>query len=133
MTIRPRIIAILDTDVFSYYAKGSLEFRIPRLELLGVSAMTVHEVSKGISKNPDLSRRLINKIETAFRRLNILEYDVSCAEIGGKIEAKLEQRGERLGLADIIIAATALSYEVPLLTMNQKHFERVDGLTFELQ
>ena len=132
MNIRPKVVAILDTDVFSYYVKGSLEFRIPRLELLGISVMTVHEVSKGISKNPNLSEKVVNRIETAFGRLNILEYDVGCAEVGGELEAKLEQKGERLSLADVIIAATALSYEVPLLTMNRRHFERVDGLKLEL-
>lgn len=37
---------------------------------------------------------------------------------------------KRLGIADMIIAATALTYPVELFTFNKKDFDFVEGITF---
>ena len=37
-------------------------------------------------------------------------------------------RNQVIGLIDTFIAATALHYALPLLTLNTRHFERVSGL-----
>jgi tRNA(fMet)-specific endonuclease VapC len=36
-----------------------------------------------------------------------------------------------IGDSDIWIAATALQYDLTLLTNNRRHFERIDGLRIE--
>jgi predicted nucleic acid-binding protein len=33
-----------------------------------------------------------------------------------------------IDLADILIGATALTHDIPLATLNRKHFERIKGL-----
>jgi tRNA(fMet)-specific endonuclease VapC len=33
-----------------------------------------------------------------------------------------------IDLADILIGATALTHDIPLATLNTKHFERIKGL-----
>ncbi|MDY6768743.1 MAG: PIN domain-containing protein [Candidatus Nanohaloarchaea archaeon] len=49
----------------------------------------------------------------------------------GKIKAELERDGRSIGAVDILIAATALEEETPLLTGNPDHFDRVPGLDVE--
>jgi tRNA(fMet)-specific endonuclease VapC len=47
------------------------------------------------------------------------------------IYAALRQRGELIGDADILIAATALSHGLAVVTNNETHFRRVSGLGVE--
>lgn len=44
------------------------------------------------------------------------------------IRAELRRTGRMISDLDIIIAATALQYDLTLLTFNRRHFERVTGL-----
>jgi len=39
--------------------------------------------------------------------------------------------GQRIGDMDLMIAATALQYDLTLLTNNRRHFERVEGLRIQ--
>jgi len=45
------------------------------------------------------------------------------------IWSQLQRTGERIGDADVLVAATALHHGVPLVTGNTEHFKRVAGLT----
>lgn len=46
----------------------------------------------------------------------------------GRIYRSLKTRGELIGTNDLWIAATALSYAMPIATRNASEFARVDGL-----
>ena len=46
----------------------------------------------------------------------------------GELKALLAAKGELVGDADTLIAATALTLNIPLATSNVKHFERFPGL-----
>jgi predicted nucleic acid-binding protein len=50
---------------------------------------------------------------------------------GSRIRRVLRQRGELIGDFDILIAATAMNEDAPLVTDNTRHFQRVDGLRIE--
>ena len=56
-------------------------------------------------------------------RLTELEVTVEIARRAGRI-----RRTTRLDIADALIAATALEHQLPLMTRNLRHFERVAGL-----
>jgi tRNA(fMet)-specific endonuclease VapC len=49
----------------------------------------------------------------------------------GRTRADLECAGMRLSDLDLQIASIALEYDVPLVTHNRRHFERVPVLTIE--
>jgi len=55
--------------------------------------------------------------------------DKKAASIAAHLHAELIHRNKDIGVKDTLIAAICLSYNVPLLTANVKHFSRVDGLT----
>jgi tRNA(fMet)-specific endonuclease VapC len=63
--------------------------------------------------------------------LTILPYDEWAARKFGRIKAELELAGKRLSDLDLQIASVALQHDVPLVTHNRRHFERVPGLVIE--
>jgi len=50
------------------------------------------------------------------------------AEIFGRLKADLEGKGSPLDDFDLIIATSALSHNLTLVTNNEKHFKRIEGL-----
>lgn len=44
------------------------------------------------------------------------------------IQAELLSQNQTIGLSDTFIAATAIFYDLPLLTLNAKHFSRLERL-----
>ena len=82
-----------------------------------------------------------NLVEDAFRQraemldfieqFTLLNVDPETCEVFGRIRARLQQQGNRIGNFDAMIAATALQYDLTLLTNNRRHFQRIDGLRIE--
>jgi predicted nucleic acid-binding protein len=50
--------------------------------------------------------------------------DRAIAQAAGRI-----RRAAQLQVADALIAATAFEHDMPIITRNRRHFERVTGLT----
>ena len=60
--------------------------------------------------------------------VTVLPYDTDTAKVFGKIRAHLEEAGTILPDADLQIAATAICYNLELVTGNIRHFNRISGL-----
>ena len=60
-----------------------------------------------------------------------LAIDSATSDIFGQLKANLQVRGQLIGNFDTLIAATALQYDLTLLTNNARHFERIAGLRLE--
>jgi tRNA(fMet)-specific endonuclease VapC len=72
--------------------------------------------------------RLLNRF---FEPFASLPFDDRCVEYYGRIRDDLERAGKPIGPYDLMIAATAVAYELTLVTGNTREFARVAGLTFE--
>ncbi|GAA4461482.1 hypothetical protein GCM10023189_37000 [Nibrella saemangeumensis] len=44
------------------------------------------------------------------------------------INGLLKKKRKQIDLADLFIAATAVAHNLPIATLNKKHFERIDIL-----
>lgn len=89
----------------------------------GISVITALEFLEGFAKTADGEKFL-----ESFPQLPVTA-EVSCT--GSRIRRGLRQRGEMIGDFDILIAATALHAEAPLVTDNARHFVRIEGLVVE--
>jgi tRNA(fMet)-specific endonuclease VapC len=58
----------------------------------------------------------------------VLPFDSLSVTEAVRIYQSLKAVNQLISLPDIFIAATAIANELPLLTLNRKHFERVDHL-----
>ena len=88
-----------------------------------ISVMTALEFLEAYAQPADGERFL-----EPFPRLEVTE---KVAEIGSRIRRSLRQAGEMIGEFDILIAATAIAADLPLVTDNARHFAQVDGLVVE--
>lgn len=63
-----------------------------------------------------------------FEDMYLLPFDTSVAERASVIYKDLKAKSMLIDHLDILIAATALANDLPLATLNRKHFERINGL-----
>ena len=61
----------------------------------------------------------------------IIPFDFIEAIAYGQIRADLERKGQLIGNNDMLIAATAITYNAALVTNNTEEFSRIDGLKLE--
>lgn len=81
-----------------------------------VSAMSVGEVYGGM--RPGEEARTAALLAT----FEILPVDEQIARRAGLLKSTYARKGLTFGLADMIIAATAIAFEIPLFTDNHRHF-----------
>lgn len=94
------------------------------------SAVSVFELAEGAH----LSDRTEDELEAILEflsRLRVVPIDRDVALLAGELSASLIRRGERIETEDVLIAATALTTEQPVLTRNVDHFERIPDLVVE--
>ncbi|MGC2374319.1 MAG: type II toxin-antitoxin system VapC family toxin [Solirubrobacteraceae bacterium] len=106
---------ILDTDVLIDHLRGHRRLD-PCDPAWKISVVTRCELFAGRNTDEPRLRRTLNQIEE-------FSVDRVIAESAGRI-----RRTTRLDIADALIAATALEHQLPLMTRNLRHFERVAGL-----
>lgn len=87
-----------------------------------LSAVTVAEIQQGAQDKENLQQ--INKVLIQFI---ILPVDFHVSEIFSGLVSKYVLSHDT-DIADTIVAATCLHYQIPLLTMNQKHYKHITGL-----
>ena len=126
---------LLDTNICIYIIKRKpLEvfnrFRTFEVGDIGISTVTVAELTYGTQKSQNPAKNQA-ALEQFLLPLEIVDFDVSAAQVYGSIRSQLEKQGTPIGLLDFLIAAQALSLGVRLITNNEKEFLRVPGLVVE--
>lgn len=102
-------------------------------EIVSIASLTASELLHGLERTPpghSFRRRKIF-VEGLLRRLPCLPFGLEQARQHARIWAALEETGQRIGAHDLIIAATCLSHNHRLLTLNENEFKRVPGLQLE--
>ena len=119
---------VVDTCLFIEYfrtkdkAKTWLARQIREGERIGLSSVVLFEILSGA----DVPQREFWK--GFLRRAVRLPLDERTVEIAADIFRKLRQNNIRLESCDLFIAATAIANDLPVATLNRKHFEQIDGL-----
>lgn len=96
------------------------------------SILVVAELLAGAYASPATDKWLERLEQDVFPTLIVLEFDHRCAHTYGKIQAHLRAKGTPIGDTDVQIAATALAFDLTVVTANEKHFERVPGLRLHI-
>jgi tRNA(fMet)-specific endonuclease VapC len=68
-------------------------------------------------------------LEAHVRAYLVLPFDDGLARAWAGMQVTMRRAGTSIGHEDDWIAATALRHDLPLVTHNRRHFERVPGLT----
>ncbi|MBE2255241.1 MAG: type II toxin-antitoxin system VapC family toxin [Ignavibacteria bacterium] len=85
--------------------------------------MTIFELYCGATNN-----RKRNDIDILCKFVNILNIDKETGQFAANLYLNLKDRGFSIGTEDLLIAANALQYNLSVLTLNKKHFNKVENL-----
>ena len=125
---------LLDTDICIFIMKGRDLALGRRLDTFAqqsaVSDVSLFELYSGAERY-DFPLKRIRVIDEFAARLTVLTFNTKVARIAGKIRFHLERAGQMIGGYDVLIAATALSENLTLVTNNLREFNRVEGLVLE--
>jgi predicted nucleic acid-binding protein len=91
-------------------------------EELCISAITHYEIGIG---NRNSHNDYWNSLCESLR---VLPFDKVCSNSAISIYLELLKANKMIDLADILIGATAVTYSIPIATLNVKHFDRIKGL-----
>lgn len=126
---------LLDTCVVSDFIKGDNNTLI-RLKAksplqIKISSITAYELQYGLEKNDQLKKSVKKAVLGFLRDIEIIPFQIDMAKQAAIIRSNLEQAGKPIGSYDILIAATALTLDLMLVTSNEKEFSRIPNLKME--
>jgi len=126
---------LLDTTVLSDFARGDAAVRARLLAVppsaVAVSTITVMEVEYGLALAPARARRLRPVLSAVLGSVEQVPYTADDAHASAVARADLRKRGRPIGPYDLLIAGTALSRGLVLVTSNVKELSHVKSLDIE--
>ena len=119
---------VIDTTIFIEYLRAKDKSLTTLANLpLGytpyISAITSYELYMGAT-DPTKWR----DVDKLINPLPLLIFDSVVAAEAARIYQQLRQKGLIIDHRDIFIAATALIHNLPIKTLNIRHFNRIPGL-----
>ncbi len=120
---------VVDTDVLSFLFKNSQE--APRfIELLGdcqivLSFQTVAELFKWTVVRNWQSKQ-IARLESELRKCIVVPYHRDLAWAWAQVTGECQKKGQTISAGDAWIAATAIRYNIALLTNNVRHYQAAE-------
>jgi tRNA(fMet)-specific endonuclease VapC len=124
---------LLDSDILIQHFRGNpvvasrLEEYQRRYGVFDLSVITYYELERGAESNPR-KRQFWQRFVTLC---HVIELDQRIADTAAQMYQALAARGDLIPDADLLIAATALSHGLTLVTHNTQHFSRIPGLSLE--
>lgn len=119
---------LIDTSVIIDFLRkkekrNSILWKLKEKHNCFMSAITLFELFSGATDEQKFEdvRKIAKWIEPIL-------FDDPIAELSGKIYRDLRQEKQLIEFRDIFIGATAIHYDYPLATLNQKHFNRIKRL-----
>lgn len=127
---------IVDTSVLVDIDRGGVDRRVAKLDDEGrhaVSVVSVTELYLGLNKQyesgTDTYRETVDGIDRLLSRFDVVDVTRPVAVAAADIIDDLRTRGEPLhDLHDVYVAATARTEQLPVLTANADHFERIEDV-----
>jgi len=120
---------LFDTNIVIYllHRVQYAELYVPYTHLATpvISFMTVAELYEGAFRVGRGTRKF-NSIVEELKKYGILECTPQISEKFGEIRAL--RRNRPISVPDALVAATAMAYDLPLVTHNAKDFAGIDGL-----
>ncbi len=120
---------MVDSDVLIWYMRGNLKAQktIEKLNGFFISVVTYMELVQGMR-----NKRELTLLRAALRKWNAKVLFIS-EDISAKAMFLVEQHylSHSLVLADALIAATAISSGLKLLTGNAKHYKVIKNIELE--
>jgi predicted nucleic acid-binding protein len=123
---------LVDTDRVASYLNGRPDavtlLSSLRQDGLEISIITYGEIYDGIYASNDPRSKEASFLQF-LRRVEVLPLTRTVMKRFARIRGQLRRQGQIIGDPDILIAATALQYDLTLVTRNLRHFGRISELS----
>ena len=124
---------LLDTDICVFFLQGkyriSDKIREVGVENCHISEITIAELKYGAEKN--------TKVETRLKEVDKMEYLFTVIPIYGSLDVyakervRLQKTGSLIPDFDLLIGTAAIVNDLVLVTGNEKHLNRLNGIQIE--
>lgn len=121
-------LILVDTSILIEYYRKKNKSKTVLIQLLNkgykfaISVVSKYEIYSGATENQ------ISFWNSIFEMIAIYSLDEKAIDYALATNTLLKKSRNQIEIADLFIAATALSYKIPLATLNRKHFDRVESL-----
>jgi tRNA(fMet)-specific endonuclease VapC len=124
---------LLDTNICIYYIKGLYDLK-SKFEKVGpencfISEITLAELKFGVAKSKakQKNQKALDNFLSGIQILPIFPaLDIYAAE-----KARLQKSGKIIDDFDLLIGATAVSFDLTMVTNNTSHFNRLNDIKLE--
>lgn len=119
---------VVDTGVFLEYLGATdksqtLLQSVSSEGVLTISAITLYELYMAAT-----TREKLRDVQVLTKELLVLPLTDDVALNAAKIFQYLKRQQKPIELRDILIAATAVVNDLPIMTLNRAHYEQIEGL-----
>ena len=129
---------LLDTDIFSEVLKRKnknverkAEEYYKIFDTYTISMFTIIEILTGFYEAGYYEKA--NRFWASVPNWEVLNIDMESSEIVSRLYAVLSKEGTPIGYFDPLIAAIAIRYDLPLVTGNTKHYQRIIDIGYYLE
>ncbi len=119
---------LIDTSIVIEYLRSTKREKTNFIQLfkqydIFLSVISVFELFNGAK---DQNKK--QDIDIIIGAINIQNFTIETAKISSEIYRNLRKQNKIIEFRDILIAATSIQYNMPIATLNIKHFERIENL-----
>jgi tRNA(fMet)-specific endonuclease VapC len=121
---------LLDTNICSAHMRRPAQLAhrfIQYLDNLAIPTIVLGELYAGAYKHP-ASGRLLGLIDELLDEVHVLDFDVDCAKVFGRLRGDSLRTGTMHSTVDLMIASVAIVHDLTLVTHNTQDFQNVPGL-----
>ena len=123
---------LLDTNICIAFLNGRDESVRDRLLALDPETVSLCSIVKAElyygARNSQRVENNLDRLRRFFEPFSSLPFADAEAEQYGVLRAQLQREGRPIGPNDLMIAATALTNDLTLVSRNQHEFQRIPGL-----
>ena len=124
---------LLDTDICINFLKGKFGVK-DKIKEVGISKcyiseITIFELTYGAYKSSNFEKHIkeVEKVKLLFEVIPAYEIRFKYAEA----RVRLEKEGLRIPDFDLLIGSTSIVYDMVMVTNNEIHLSRIDGIIIE--
>jgi len=120
---------VVDTSIFIEFLRAKDKtktalFQIPEDAQIYISSVTLYELLMGA-----FSPEKVKDIRILTEDIPVLPFNEHVANKAAETYHQLRLNNEMIEFRDIFIAATCMVNNLPVKTLNKKHYDRIEGLS----
>ena len=128
-------LSLLDTDILSEFLRGNekviekVDAHVSQFGFINLSTITYYEILNGLLYKE--AKKQLTRFEDFIQLNTVVPLTLVEAKIAAAIQSDLRKKRREIGHTVTLIAGTALSNQLQLVTNNTEHFKRIDGLEID--